>query len=428
MTANDFVYSWKRILSPELGAYYSYQLWGIKGALDYNQCKESCEALADAIAVKAVDDYTLEVTLTSEQPWFLQQATHNAFLPVHEATVEQFGEKWTEAENIVTNGPFNVESFEPGATIVLVKNEEWHDAATVALNRVEGRVIVEGTTAIAAFEAGEVDVLDEQLPVADTARLKETPDYQSNAGLATAYYVFNVKNIPDVNQRRAMSAAVDRKTIVDNISQGGETPATGLTPVGMPGFDVINPKSPYTPVSGDIDLANELMSKVKDPVKKVTLYVNDGAGNKEIAVAIQSDWKKIGIDSDIKILEWQQFLDFIGPPPNEDADVMRLGWAGDFVDAINFLELMLCDSGNNQSNYCDPEFDKLIEQAKATPDNDARYAIYAQAEQKMFGDDGAFPFLLLYWDTYPNLVRPSVEGFKFNLLDLVDLTKVSITE
>jgi ABC-type transport system substrate-binding protein len=156
--------------------------------------------------------------------------------------------------------------------------------------------------------------------------------------------------------------------------------------------------------------------------------VNDGAGNKEVAVAIQSDWKKIGIDSDIKILEWQQFLDFIGPPPNEDADVMRLGWAGDFVDAINFLELMLCDSGNNQSNYCDPEFDKLIEQAKATPDNDARYAIYAQAEQKMFGQDGAFPFLLLYWDTYPNLVRQSVEGFKFNLLDLVDLTKVSITE
>jgi oligopeptide transport system substrate-binding protein len=384
--------------------------------------------MADAIAVKAVDDYTLEVTLTSEQPWFLQQATHNAFLPVHQATVEQFGEKWTEAENIVTNGPFKVESFEPGATIVLVKNEDWHDAATVALDRVEGRVIVEGTTAVAAFEAGEVDVLDEQLPVADTARLKETPDYQSNPGLATAYYVFNVKNIPDVNQRRAMSAAVDRKTIVENISQGGETPAEGLTPVGMPGFDVINPKSPYTPASGDIDLANELMSKVKDPVKKVTLYVNDGAGNKEIAVAIQSDWKKIGIDSDIKILEWQQFLDFIGPPPNEDADVMRLGWAGDFVDAINFLELMLCDSGNNQSNYCDPEFDKLIEQAKATPDNDARYALYAQAEQMMYGEDGAFPFLLLYWDTYPNLVRQSVEGFKFNLLDLVDLTKVSITE
>jgi ABC-type oligopeptide transport system substrate-binding subunit len=428
VTANDFVYAWKRILSPELGAYYSYQLWGIKGAQDYSTCEKNCDALANDVAVKAVDDYTLEVTLTSEQPWFLQQATHNAFLPIHEATVEQFGDKWATAQNIVTNGPFKVESFEPGASIVLVKNEDWHDAANVTLDRVEGRIIVDGTTAVSAFEAGEVDVLDEQIPVADTARLKETPDYQSNAGLATAYYVFNVKNVPDVNQRRAMSAVVNRKVIVDNISQGGETPATGLTPIGMPGFDVINPKSPYLAESGDVDLANQLMSKVKDPVKHVTLFVNDGAGNKEVAVAIQSDWKKIGIESDIKILEWQQFLDFIGPPPNEDADVMRLGWAGDFVDAVNFLELALCDSGNNQSNYCDPAYDKLIEKAKATPDNDARYALYAQAERMLFGKDGAFPFLLLYWDTYPNLVRPKVQGFKFNLLDIVDLTKVSITE
>jgi len=430
VTANDFVYAWHRILAPETAADYAYQLWGIKGAFEYSTCEENCGPLGEAVAVAAVDDYTLEITLTSEQPWFLQQATHNAFLPVHQATIEQFGDKWTEAGNIVTNGPFLVESFEPGASLTLVKNADWHDADSVGLERVEGRIIVDGTTAVAAFEAGEVDVLDEQIPVADTQRLKQTPDWQQYPGLATSYWVYNAKNIPDVIQRRAMSLAINRQALIDNIAQADQIPATGLTPQGMPGFDVINPESPWMmPATGDVDRANELMSQVANPVKKVAIYVNDGAGNKELAVAIQADWKKIGIDSEIKVQEWQQYLEFIGPPPNDAADIMRLGWAGDFIDAVNFLELELCESGNNNGNYCNPEYDRIIEQAKATPDNDARYELYAQAEELLFGENGDMPVFPLYWDTYINLERESVqETFNINLLDIVDLTTVVIEE
>ena len=112
VTAQDYVYSWKRTLSPELAADYAYQLYGVKGAAEYNGCEADCEALADAVGVTAVDDYTLQVELTSEQPWFLGQVSHHSFLPVHQATVEEFGDNWTDPENIVTNGPFMLESWD----------------------------------------------------------------------------------------------------------------------------------------------------------------------------------------------------------------------------------------------------------------------------------------------------------------------------
>src|SRR5919109_5411679 len=429
VTAKDYEYAWKRALSPELASDYSYQLYGIKGAVEYNECEKNCDALRDKVAVKATDDQTLKVTLTSTQPWFIQQSAHSVFLPVHRATVEKFGERWTRPENIVTNGPFKVEAAQPSASITLVKSPDWRDAANVKLERVEGRIIVDGTTAVQSFEAGEVDVLDEQLPAAETPRLKETPEYELYPGLGTTYYGFNVKdNITDVNQRRAMSLAVDRQSIIDNITQANEKPANSFTPDGMPGKEQVVPSaSPWTPASGDLEKAKEFMQKAQNPKTKITIYTNEGAPNKEVAEALQSMWKPIGIDSTIKILEWQQFLEFLGPPPPKAVDIYRVGWVGDFVDDINFLELWTCDSGNNNTGFCDKEYDALVAKAKQTPDNDARYEIYKQLEEKLTGQDGALPFIPLWYITYPNLERGTVkETFKINLLDQVDLTKVEI--
>jgi oligopeptide transport system substrate-binding protein len=431
VTAKDYEYAWKRAASPELASDYSYQLFGIQGATEYNSCEKNCNALRDKMAVKATDDQTLEVTLTSTQPWFIQQSAHSVFLPVHQATVEAAPERWTRPENIVTNGPFKVEAAEPSASITLVKDPEWRDADTVKLERVEGRIIVDGTTAVQSFEAGEVDVLDEQLPAAETPRLKETPEYELYPGLGTSYYGFNVKdNITDINQRRAMSLAVDRQSIIDNITQANEKPATAFTPEGMPGLEEIVPEpSPWTPASGDIEQAKELMAQAQNPKTNITIYSNESSPNKEVAEALQSMWKQIGINSTIKILEWQQYLEFLGPPPPKAVDIYRLGWVGDFVDDINFLELWTCDSGNNNTGFCDKEFDALVAKAKQTPDNAERYEIYKQLEQKLTGQDGALPFIPLWYTTYPNLERENVKDtFSINLLDQVDLTKVEIKE
>jgi oligopeptide transport system substrate-binding protein len=429
VTAGDFVYSWKRTLSPELAADYAYQLYGIVGAFEYNSCTKKCEALADKVGVEAPDDSTLVVHLTSAQPWFIQQASHHSFLAVHQATVEQFGDKWTEPANIVTNGPFKLTKWEHEAEIDLVKNDEWRGAADVKLTSIPGKIIVDGTTRVQSFESGEVDALDGAgLPPDEIARLKETPEYELYPSLGTYYYGVNIKNIPDIHERRALSLAMNRREIIDQIAQADQLVATGMSPKGISGFDQINPNSPWTPEEADLTKAQDELSQAANPKKDINLFFNNAPGHKEIATAVQAQWKQLGINSTLKQQEWAQYLEFLGPPPNNAVDVYRLGWVYDFPDAINGLELWTCDSGNNNTNYCDKDFDALVAQAKETPDDTARFAIYKQLEDKLFGQDGALPILPIYWYTYPNLEKLSVkESFFISALDQIDFTKVEVT-
>jgi ABC-type oligopeptide transport system substrate-binding subunit len=426
VTANDFEYSWKRTLSPDLAADYAYQFFGIVGAEEYNSCESNCDALRDKVGVKALGAQTLEVKLTSPQPWFVQQAAHHSFLAVNQKAVEQFGDKWTEASNIVTNGPFKLASWQHDSRIDLVKNADWRNANEVSLQRVNGRMISDGTTAVQSFEAGEVDVTG-SIPPDEIPRLKDTPEYDKYESLGTYYYGLNVKNVPDVNQRRAMALAIDRRTIIDNIAQADQEPATGFTPKGMPGFDTINPSSPWLPESGDMDQAKQLMSQVQNPNKSITLWYNEDPAHKSIAVAVQSMWKELGIDVTLKAQEFAQYLEFLGPPPNKAVDAYRLGWIGDYVDAMNFLELWTTGSGNNNANFSDKSYDQLVEQARQTPDNAKRYELYSQLEQKLFGEDGSVPVIPIYWYTYTQLENESIkETYNLNLLDQVDLTKVEV--
>jgi oligopeptide transport system substrate-binding protein len=424
VTAKDYEWSWKRTISPDLAADYAYQFFGIVGAEDYNSCKSGCAAMRDKVGIKATDDHTLRVELTSPQPWFVQQVAHTSFLAVNRATVEKFGNKWTEPGNIVTNGPFELATWRHNAELDLKKWDAWRNADEVKLKRINGRMISEGTTAVQAFEAGELD-MTAGLPPEELSRLKGTDSYSQYPGLGTYYYGLNVKAIPDVNQRRAMSLAIDRRTIIDNIAQADQLPPTGFTPKGMPGFDELNPSSPWTPENGDLDKAKELMAKVANPNKNVNLVINDSPGHREIAVAIQSMWKELGINTTIRQQEWAQFLESLGPPPDPSVDAYRLGWIGDYVDAMNFLELWTCKSGNNNSNYCDPQYDALVAQARQTPDNNARYKIYGELEDKLLGENGAVPIAPIYWYTYVQLERPSIKAsLNVNLLSQTDYTKV----
>jgi ABC-type oligopeptide transport system substrate-binding subunit len=429
VTAGDFEYSWKRTLDPKLAADYAYQLYGIVGAEAYNNAKPAqAAALREQVGVKALDDLTLQVTLTSQQPWFVQQAAHHSFLPVHQQTVERHGTTWTEAKNIVTNGAFKLAGWKHDASITLVKNQDWRDADKVALDRVEGRIIVDGTTRVQAFEAGEVDVLDGGgLPPADMARLKQLAEYEKYPALGTYYYGFNLKNVPDVDQRRAMAFAIDRQSIIDNVAQADQIPATGMVPKGMPGFEVI--KQDFLPVRADLDKAKKFMANVESPKRDVTLFYNDAPGHKEIAVAVQAMWKELGIDVTIKAQEWAQFLEFLGPPPSDAVYLYRLGWIADYGDPMNFLELWTSKSGNNNTRFANPAYDRLIERARNTPDNAARYELYRQAEAMLTGPQGAMPISPIYWYTYTNLERESVkDSFEINPLDQFDLSKVVIEE
>ena len=428
VTAHDFEYAWKRTISPQLGADYAYQFFGIVGAQEYNQCESSCAAKRDAVGVSAVNDYTLDVTLTSPQPWFVQQMSHHSFLPVHRETVERFGNRWTEAANIVTNGPFRLAQWQHDSRIDLAKWDGWRNADEVTLQRVNGRMISDGTTAVQAFEAGEVDAIL-TVPPEEISRWKGTESYENYPSLGTYFYGVNVKQIPDLNQRRAMALAIDRRSIIDNVTQGDQIPAAGHTPQGMPGFQTINPNSTWLPENADLDRARELMSRVANPVRSITLFYNESPAHKPIAVAVQAQWKELGLDVTLKAQEWAQYLEFIGPPPNRSVDVYRLGWIGDYVDAFNFLEMWTCDSGNNSTNYCNRRYDRLLVQARQATNDQARYEIYAQMEEILFGENGDMPILPIYWYTFNQLEKPSIkETFEINLLSQIDLTEVVVEE
>jgi oligopeptide transport system substrate-binding protein len=426
VTAHDFVFSWLRTISPALAADYAYQFYGIVGAQAYNGCKSNCGPLRSKVGISAPNDYTLVVKLVSPQPWFLQQLAHPSFLAVNKSNTVKYGKKWTEAANIVTDGPFKLAVWKHDQEIDLVKNPAWRNASSVHLTRVNGKMITDGNTGLQAFKTGALDV-DLTLPTAQIPQLKKTPEYQLYPALGTYYYGFNVKNIPDVHQRRAMALAVNQEEIIKNIAQADQLPATGFTPKGIAGFPTLNPNSPYLAANGNMAKAKAEMAKAVNPKKDINLYINDSPGHKEIAVAIQSYWQQLGIKSTIKVQQFAQYLQFLGPPPNSDVDVYRLGWIADYPDAYNFLSLWTCKSGNNNTNYCDPAYDALANKAIKTANTQARYNVYKQMEAKLFGPQGAVPLIPIYFYTFTSLEKTWIKGsFSINPMNDTDLTKVVV--
>jgi oligopeptide transport system substrate-binding protein len=429
VTSADYVWSWLRTISPELGADYAYQFYGIQGAEAYNGCdpgKANCNALKNKVGIKANGKYGLTVTLTSPQPWFIQQMSHHSFLPVNKAAVTKYGNKWTEPQNIVTDGPFKLSAWKHDASITLVKNTKWRKASSVKLDRIQLSIITDASTALNAFKAGNIDVDSTGLNPVDVKDLKKTDFLKTYKALGTYYYGFNVKNISDVNQRRAMSFAIDRKAIVKYITQLGQVPARGFTPPGIAGGPVIL-KNAFNPPTHQTAKAKAFMQQVKNPKKDIHLYINNSPGHINIATAVQAFWKELGLNVQIKVQEWKQYLEFLGPPPNSDVDVYRLGWIYDYPDAQNGLVLWTCDSGNNNTNWCNKKYDALIKKADSTPNANARYLLYQQAESLLSGPKGDMPLMPIYWYTYTALVSQKVKGFSINPMDQWDYSTISVS-
>ncbi len=431
VTAADYEYAWKRVLDPEFASGSAYQLYGIAGAREYNGCdakQDDCAALRDRVQVSAVDKTTLEVRLTSSQPWFIAQSAAATFLPVHRKTVEQFGRKWTEPTNIVTNGPYRLTAWRHDESLTLAKWADWRNAAMVKIGRIDARVIKDAVTALLAFEAKEIDACLENacIPYADVERLRAGDAYVRVPGLSTKYFGFNMKTVPDLNLRRALAFATDRRSLVENVTKGDEEPATSLTPKGMPGFKTI--AQDFLPQAADLAAAREYLARASSSRRKLNLvYTNVPSAAAEIAVAVQAMWQKIGIETTLRRMNFQEFIELLSPPLHSSVDVWMSGWVADYVDDINLLELWTCEGADNPGGYCDAAYDDLIERARSSPDQAERHELYAQAEAKLTGPSGSLPVIPLYWSTFTTLRRSGIEGWEPNLLDQYDFTKVSIS-
>lgn len=434
VTAHDVVNSWLRTISPELAADYAYQFFGIKGAEAYNSCdpaKANCDTLRSQVGISAPDNWTVNVQLTSPQPWFIQQLSHQSFIPVYLPAVQKFGNKWTEAGNIVTDGPFILKSWKHNASITLVKNPKWRDAKSVHVDQINMPIISDASTALNAYKSGRIQVDTTGFNPTDIPSLKKLPDWHVAPNLGIYYYGFNVKSVPDANERKALAAAIDRHAIVKYIAQLGQVPARTLTPTGIANWNSIQ-RGAWLPISGDdtaagMAIAKAYMAKVSHPVKVISIYVNNAAGHTQIAQAIQANWQKLGITTDIKVLEWKQYLQFLGPPPNSAVGAYRLGWLADYPEDYNFLSVFTCSSGNNNTGWCNPKYDALLNKAVHTPNDEKRAAIYQQAESMLTGKDGDMPISPIYFYVGSFLEKQNVKGFYENSsgVYLLDGLKVS---
>jgi oligopeptide transport system substrate-binding protein len=410
VTAQDFVFSYKRMLTASFGAEYAENLFVLKGAEEYYQGKISDFA---QVGVKALDNRALQIELVGPTPYLLTLVLHDSWLPVCSNAILKFGKidtrdtQWTRPGNYVANGPFMMKSWHPNDVIELVRNPFYWDAQNVKLNGINFYAIENLDTQDRAFQAGQLHKTD-QLPLDKVPYYRrEHPEIlRIDPYEGVYFYRINIARKPLDNPkvRLALNLAVDRDAIVKNILREDQKPATGFTPPGMGDYQPLN-KVSYDPVR-----ARQLLAEAGYPNGKgfpsFTIHFNTLESHRAIAEAIQQMWKEIlNINVTLENQEWKVYLD---TQNSKNYDFSRSAWIGDYMDPVTFLSLWTTGNGNNNTNWGNPKFDGLIEQAARTGDPAKRLAILRDAENLFLTD---LPVVLIYWYTNAYLLEPSVQNW-----------------
>ncbi len=416
VTAQDFVYSWKRILSPGLGAEYAYQLYSVLNAEAYHKGR-----LQDftQVGVTAVDDHTLDVTLTNPTPYFLAILDHYSTYPVHRKTIEKFGSmdkrgnRWTKPENYTGNGPFTLKSWALNRIIKVEKNPTYWDAGNVKLNAIHFYPVENASTEERMFRTGQLHITS-TLPAEKIAvyRQKNPDQLYINPYFGTYYYLFNTRRPPldDKRVRQALAMSIDRNSIVTNITKGGQRPAGAFTPPNTLGYTAPT-QIPFDPVR-----AKALFEEAGFPAGKnfptLELVYNTSESHRKIAVAIQQMWKKhLNININLTNQDWKVYL---ARRKSGDYDIARAGWIGDYLSPNAFLEIFTRDSGNNHTGWSDPEYDARMQKSQRASNTNKRMEWFGQAEQLLLE---AAPIAPIYTYTNVYLRSADVQGWHPNILD-----------
>lgn len=416
VTAGDFVQSYQRMLTPELAAEYAYMLWHVVGAEDYSKGK-----LTDfgRTGFKALDPRTLQITLRQRTPFLLHKMNHESWFPVHIPTIAKFGglksknTPWTRPENFVGNGPYVLKSWRPSQLIVAEKSPTYWDREHVKIDELQLFPVELAEVEEKMFRSGQMDVTYElPLPKIAVYRRENPAALRIDPYNGVYFYRFNVKVKPfdDVRVRRALALAVNRETLVKNVTLGGEQPAYHLVPPNVNGYT-----SRHT-FHEDVAEAKRLLAEAGYPngagFPKVELIYNTLEKHRVIAEALQQMWRaNLGIDLSIANLEWKVYMD---AQHTRNFQFQRAGWIGDYVDPHAFLDLWETDGGNNDTNWGNPEYDRLLHIALDAKTDAERFEIYQRME-KIFLDE--MPVMPLFFYTYVRLVRPNVKGFITTPLD-----------
>ena len=377
LTAEDFVYAWKRAANPQTAADYSYMFDVIAG---YDECQEG----EDALQVSAPDSLTLVVTLKSPCAYMLDLVAFPTYFPVKQSEVEAAADwetnpgSWAQEAGFVSNGAYTLESWNHNESMVYVKNPYWYDADNVSIERIEFMLSDDDTAIFAAYRAGDLDFAD-SVPTDEIQTLLDTedPEFHIVDELGTYYVIFNVKSplfegktVEQANaMRKAFSALIDRQYIIDTVGQTGQQIATSFLPAGMAdgnGGIFKDAEAWDYPVGDgyydtevDVEGARELLEfagfifgddgLLSDETPLSFEYLTNTSSNHQaIAECIQQDLAEVGIEMTIRSIDWAVFLD---ERKAGNYDIARNGWLADFNDPINMLEMWTTDSGNNDAQF-----------------------------------------------------------------------------
>ena len=422
--AHDYVWSWWRALQPALGNLYAYMYFSIENAQEYY---EGTVTDFDQVGVKALDDYTLQVTLSNPTPYFLQLLDHYSLYPVHRATVEKFGAadergtRWTYEGNNVGNGAFQLLDWKINRRVTVQRNPYYWNTDSVRLNQIVFYPTENVVSEERMFRAGQLHRTS-TIPADKIPVYLEAKDSSLHIApyLGTYFYRINtrVPHLQDKQVRRALAMTIDRQTISKSILKAGQIPAYAMTPPGTMGY------YPESDLSFDPEAARQLLAHAGYPngegFPATEILYNTSEGHRKIAVAIQQMWKKY-LNIDIKLLnqEWKVYLD------SESAgnyEISRAGWIGDYVDPNSFLDMFLCNGGNNRTGWCNAEYDRLIADVAPTVKTHAeRLAVFGLAEKILMDE---LPVIPIYIYTSVNLVNNSVKNYADNILNQPSFTEM----
>jgi oligopeptide transport system substrate-binding protein len=415
VTAGDFAYSFQRILTPAFGAQYSYMLWSIRNAEDYNAGKITDFS---QVGVKALDDLTLQLTLAQPTPYLPALATHTTWLPVHKATIEKFGRmdergtRWTRPGNLVGNGPFKLEEWVPNSRITVVRSPTYWDTAKVRLNRIRFFPIEHPDLEDLNYRSGQLH-LTYDLPMSKVEGYREhkPSDLRIDHVLSTYYLFFNTKRPPfdNVKLRLALSHAADRDLLSQNITKSTYPAAHCLTAPNCGGYTC------RSGITDDFALARKLLAEAGYPGGNGLAPFEIQCYNTEVPLGmlegLQAMWlKELGVHITIAQIEQKTLFQ---NQQNRDYAVSISGWIADYPDPLTFLGTMVTNGGNNWASWSNPRFDALIDETKKTPDNAKRLEIFQEAEKILLSEA---PLMPLYFRSQVYALSPVVKGWSTSVV------------
>ncbi|MBS3975248.1 MAG: peptide ABC transporter substrate-binding protein [Syntrophomonadaceae bacterium] len=409
VTANDFEFAWKRLLAPETGAEYAYQLFYLKNGQKYHEGKVT----ADQVGVRAINSYTLEVELEFPTPYFIALTATTNLVPLNRKVVEANPDWHSAVETYVSNGPFSLASWQHHQRLVLKKNPTYWDASSVNLDKLIITMVESRDTELIMFQNNEIDI-GENPPLQEMRRLISEGVATVTTDPSTYYYIFNTAKPPfnDVRVRKALAYAIDRKAITENVLQAGQKPALAFVPYG---FSDGGPGKDFRKIGGnyfkdnDVSKARALLAEAGYPggagFPEIEFLYNTNESHKKIAEAIAHMWKEnLGIRVRLINQEWGVYLNnrFQG-----NFQLTWSGWGPDYPDPMTFLNVYVSDGGHNETNWGSPQYDELINRARKSGNNIERFAYMHEAEKILMDE---MPIMPIYFYVNVTLYKPWVKG------------------